>query len=129
MNDKFFVREPIRPITQPWEKVKEKAKGTHVNGSFQEIFHQQLIKNQELKFSKHAQERLSLRNIELSPEALAKLTDAVDKAQDKGAKESLILMNDLAFVVSVRNKTVITAIDGDNIKENVFTNIDSAVII
>lgn len=60
---------------------------------------------------------------------MAKLHTAIEKASNKGARESLILMDDLALVVSIKNKTVITAIDGANIKENVFTNIDSAVII
>jgi len=129
MNDKFFIQQPIRPIGQPLEKSKDKSKINQANGGFQEIFTKQLVGNQELKFSKHAQERLSLRNIELTKEAITKLNTAVDKVADKGAKESLILMNDLAFVVSVQNKTVITAIDGANIKNNVFTNIDSAVII
>lgn len=82
-----------------------------------------------LKFSAHAQARMKLRNINLSPEDIARLNQVVDKAQAKGAKESLILMNDLALVVSIKNRTVITAVDGANIKENIFTNIDSAVIV
>lgn len=129
MNDKFFIQQPIRPINQPLEKPQKSSKESEGKSSFQEIFDKQLVKSQELKFSKHAQERLSLRNIKLNQEAIAKLNNAVDRAADKGAKESLILMNDLAFVVSVKNKTVITAINGDSIKENVFTNIDSAVIV
>ena len=61
---------------------------------------------------------------------MQKLQQAVGKAAQKGARESLVLMQpDLAFVVSVRNRTVITAVDGDSMKENVFTNIDSAVIV
>lgn len=129
MNDKFIIQQPIRPISQPLEKSNRTSKIDKSNGSFQEILHNQLQKNQELKFSKHAQERLSLRDIELGQETITKLNNAVNKVADKGGKETLILMNDLAFVVSVPNKTVITAIDGGNIKENVFTNIDSAVII
>lgn len=82
-----------------------------------------------LKFSAHAQARMKLRNINLSDEDIARLNQVVEKAQAKGAKESLILMNDLALVVSIKNRTVITAVDGANIKENIFTNIDSAVIV
>jgi len=129
MNDKFFIQQPIGPISQPSEKGKGKIRNNQVNGRFQEILQNQMVKTQELKFSKHAQERLSLRNIELNKDAITKLNTAVDKAAEKGAKESLILMGDMAFVVSVKNKTVITALDGENMKANVFTNIDSAVII
>jgi flagellar operon protein len=82
-----------------------------------------------LKFSAHAKERLSLRNIDLSAEDMARISDAVSKAAAKGARQSLLVMNDLAFIVSVTNRTVITALDGNSMKENVFTNIDSAVIV
>ncbi|MDK2822107.1 MAG: hypothetical protein PWQ67_1389 [Clostridia bacterium] len=129
MNDKFFIQQPIRPISQPQDKRKQNLNNSQVGTNFQELLEKQINENQELQFSKHARERLHLRNIQLNPEALSKLNNAVEKAADKGVKESLILMNDLAFIVSIKNKTVITAIDGENIKENVFTNIDSAVII
>lgn len=82
-----------------------------------------------LKFSAHAKERLSLRNISLSPEDMTRMTDAVNKAAAKGAKQSLLVMDHQAFIVSVTNRTVITALDGNSMKENVFTNIDSAVIV
>jgi flagellar operon protein len=79
--------------------------------------------------------RLQMRNITLSPEDMDKLRGAVDRAEAKGAREALILMSrpspdqDLALVVSVKNRTVITAMDGENLKDNVFTNIDSAVVV
>jgi flagellar operon protein len=63
-----------------------------------------------------------------SNEDLALLNQAVDRAESKGAKESLVLMDQLALIVSIKNRTVITAVDGESMKENVFTNIDSAVI-
>ncbi|HWR05341.1 TIGR02530 family flagellar biosynthesis protein [Sporomusa sp.] len=95
--------------------------------SFNQILEQEIA---GVKFSQHALQRLNSRKIQLDSSQLSKLNQAVDKAAQKGAKESLILMSDnLAFVVSVKNKTVITAIDGASIKDNVFTNIDSAVII
>lgn len=87
------------------------------------------VSTEPLRFSAHAQARMKLRNISLSPEEINKLAQVVDKVAAKGAKESLVLMNDLALVVSVKNRTVITAVDGANLKENVFTNIDSAVIV
>jgi len=82
-----------------------------------------------LKFSAHAKERLSLRNINLSAQDLSNITNAVNKAAAKGARQSLLVMNNLALIVSVTNRTVITALDDSNMKENVFTNIDSAVIV
>lgn len=84
---------------------------------------------QDLKFSHHAQQRLQSRNIKLNSADLDKIQAAVKKAHTKGAKDSLILMDDLAFIVSIKNSTVITALDGASIKDNLFTNIDSAVII
>jgi len=83
---------------------------------------------QELTFSKHAQERLSARNIALSETDLTQLQQAVTRAGEKGAQDSLVLLRDLAFIVSVKNRTVVTAVDADHLKEDVFTNIDSAVI-
>lgn len=65
----------------------------------------------------------------LGDDELSRLAGGVNRAAAKGARESLVLMDDKAFVVSVRNRTVITAVDGENMKENVFTNIDSAVIV
>jgi len=81
-----------------------------------------------LKFSKHAQQRLDSRNIQLSDDDMANLSTAVTKADEKGAKDSLVLLREMAFVVSVKNRTVITAMDSANMKNNVFTNIDSAIV-
>ena len=83
----------------------------------------------KVTFSQHALQRMQNRNLDLSEQDLAKLDDTVEKMAQKGAKESLIYMNDMALVVSVENKTVITAMDGSSAKENIFTNIDSAAIL
>lgn len=99
------------------------GKGT----SFETVFAQEVARG-GLKFSAHAEKRLASRGIPFSPEELTNLSDAVDRAAAKGARETLVLVGTTAFLVSVRNRTVITAIDGDSLKENVFTNIDSAVI-
>jgi flagellar operon protein len=84
---------------------------------------------QSLKFSNHAVDRMMSRGIRYSPEDLQKLQSAVEKAASKGAKDSLILMNDTALIVSVKNKTVVTVMDQAALKENVFTNIDSTIVI
>ena len=82
-----------------------------------------------LKLSSHAQTRLASRNIELDKAQWERVLGGVDKAEAKGAKESLVMLDDIALVVSVRNRTVITAMDKENLHNNVFTNIDSAVIV
>ena len=86
-------------------------------------------KPQELKFSKHAANRLVDRNISLSDEQIERLNTASTKASEKGIRESLVLMDSLAFVVNIPNNTVITALDKSETNLNVFTNIDGAVII
>lgn len=82
-----------------------------------------------LKVSGHAQTRLQSRNIQLEQGQWERVLDGVQKAAEKGSKESLVMIDDVALVVSVKNRTVITAVDRANLKNNVFTNIDSAVIV
>jgi len=94
--------------------------------SFEKILEGEVDK---LKFSKHAQQRLESRNIHLNDADLSSLEHAVDLADKKGAQESLVMLRDMAFVVSVKNKTVVTALDSKSAEGNVFTNIDSAVIV
>jgi flagellar operon protein len=79
--------------------------------------------------SAHAAKRLADRNVEFSLNDQARLEAAVDRIESKGADKSLVLMDDLALLVSARNRVVITALDSASAREGVFTNIDSAVII
>ena len=79
-------------------------------------------------FSKHAVQRLERRNLTVDATAMARLQDGVDRAAGKGARDAVVLVDDTAFVVSVSNRTVITAVGKDQMKDHVFTNIDSAVI-
>jgi flagellar operon protein len=90
---------------------------------------EQLLQQQFVRFSHHAEVRLEQRGIELKPEQLAKLESAIDKAAQKGAKDSLMFMNGMALIVNVPNRTVVTALDSASMKDHVFTQIDSAVII
>ncbi|WP_129596935.1 TIGR02530 family flagellar biosynthesis protein [Anaerophilus nitritogenes] len=94
---------------------------------FEQVFQQTIDK--EVKFSKHATERLEARNIHINSKEMTKINEAVSKADQKGIKEALILMDNKAFVASVKNKTIITVATNEQLKENVFTNIDGAVII
>jgi flagellar operon protein len=94
--------------------------------SFADVFEQ---KQNEVRFSKHAMQRLESRNISLSEEQSARLENGVKKAGDKGINESLVMIDSLAFIVNVPNKTVVTAMDQTETQSNVFTNIDGAVIV
>ena len=98
------------------------------DGQFQEILRNSLKLQNGLKFSAHAIERLRSRSISLSGNDIIRLNNAVSKAEDKGSRDSLVLMNDLAFVVSVKNKTVVTAMTNSQMHDNIVTKIDSAVI-
>lgn len=98
--------------------------GANGNVSFKE-----LLEKQQLKFSSHAQQRLQQRGIELMPEQLNKIASAVDQAAAKGARDSLVLFKDIAMIVNVPNRTVVTAMDGNSMQEHVFTQIDSAVVV
>lgn len=82
-----------------------------------------------LKFSAHASQRLQDRKIALDQATMARVNDAIDKAEAKGVEDTLVLTNDAALIVSVKNRTVITAMDRNNLSGNVFTNIDGAVIV
>ncbi|MBX3023131.1 MAG: hypothetical protein KF799_15755 [Bdellovibrionales bacterium] len=82
-----------------------------------------------LKFSNHAVDRMTSRGISFSPEELGKIQGAVAKAAGKGSKESLLITDNAALIVSVKDNTVVTVMDKAALKENVFTNIDSAVMI
>jgi len=116
----------LRQVPQPAPRQAKAAPGT----SFAEVLQQQLLQTQEgVRFSAHAQERLRLRAIELTSADLSRIDDAVKRAASKGARESLLMSDKAAFVVSVKNRTVITVVDAAHMRENVFTNIDSAVIL
>lgn len=123
----YLANQPIQPINFPQTNKVRSIKTATTGGAFEQVLNQAIG---GVKFSQHAVQRLQTRNINLSPAQLNQLNSAVDKAAQKGSRESLILMNnELALVVSVTNRTVITAMDGASIKDNVFTNIDSAVVV
>ena len=116
------VRVPFVPIVPEESKVGNKAPVS--NKDFGSIFERELEK---IKFSSHAEKRLESRDIQLSDTDMLKLNDAVGKAEAKGAKDSLVMMDDTAFIVNIKNKTVVTALPVEQGGENVFTNIDSVV--
>ncbi|ANS74004.1 flagellar biosynthesis protein [Paenibacillus yonginensis] len=128
MSDSFTVGRlypgRLQPgsLTQP--AVKSNSSAAESSASFQNVLNQEMV-----RFSNHAAKRLEQRGIQLRPEQLGQIGQAIDDAAAKGSKDSLILMKDMAFIVNVGNRTVVTAMDGKSMKNNVFTQIDSAVII
>lgn len=120
------VQLPFMPAGGIQELKRQTVRPGHQQSaiSFDEIFKDELNK---LKFSGHAQTRMISREITLNENEVQRLENAVAKAEDKGANESLILFQDKAFIVSIPNKTVITAVNKEQLEANVVTNIDSAV--
>ncbi len=123
--DKLLLSQQVQPVSPTTKAVSKPVQKTG-SSEFDKILASQ---TEEIKFSGHAQQRMKSRNIRFGPQEMSLLQSAVKKAREKGARESLILMGDMALVVSIKNNTVITAMDGQSIKENVFTNIDSAVVL
>lgn len=115
----------VHPQQVGGESAAKKAGGQSESAfDFKEI----LKEKTGLNFSNHAIDRLSGRGVNLDSDKVDRLAKAVQMADKKGADQSLVLLDQLAFLVSVRNKTVITAVETDQMKEGVFTKIDSAII-
>lgn len=94
---------------------------------FADVLKQKITENTDVKFSKHAELRLNMRNINLSSLQKEKIGTAINIAKEKGIKDSLVMVDNVAFVVNVKSRTVITAVNSNELKDNVFTNIDGAV--
>lgn len=115
---------------QGTRKVPKTSEEGHV--SFEQVLKDkssQIAQGSVLKFSKHASGRLTSRNIELNENQISRLTDGMQKANEKGIKDSLVLVDQLAFIVNVPSKTVVTAMNSEETADKVFTNIDGAVIV
>ncbi|MBC7186093.1 MAG: flagellar protein [Calditrichaeota bacterium] len=114
----------VEPSPAQRQTPGERAQGS----TFAQMLEQEVRKREEVRFSLHALERLRLRNIQLTPQEVETLGGAVSKVAEKGGRDSLVVMNRVAFVVNVPTRTVITAIDQAHLRDSVFTQIDSAVI-
>lgn len=100
--------------------------------SFQQILEQtseRKLLTESVTFSKHANERLASRNINLDAEQMERLNKGIMQAKEKSINESLVMMDNIAFIVNIKNNTVVTAMDQSSNDSNVFTNIDGAVIV
>ncbi len=116
------ISVPFIPIT-PNEGFGS-SKVNSPTDNFSSIFEKELAK---LKFSNHAMKRLENRNIQLTETDINKIQTAVQKAEMKGSKDSLVMMNNTAYIVNIPNKTVVTALPVEQSEDNIFTNIDSVV--
>ena len=119
------------PLSSPQTDYSSAVKKSRLpvgDGKFNLVF-EEALSEKKLNFSAHAKERLASRSITLDEQALGKLNEAVDKAAAKGSRASLLFYGDMAFVAGVPTRTIITALDGESMKEHVFTNIDSAVVV
>ncbi|MCK9210201.1 MAG: flagellar protein [Ignavibacteriaceae bacterium] len=118
------VRVPFIPIEQIDAPIKNNSQSPSI--SFDSVFQQELDK---IKFSNHALKRLENRNIQLGESEISKIQSAVDRAELKGSKDSLVMMEDTAYIVNIPNRTVVTAMALGSSNENIFTNIDSVVFV
>ncbi|MBL1212531.1 MAG: flagellar protein [Ignavibacteriae bacterium] len=117
------IKVPFKPIVTESESTKNRVQ--NYKQDFGSIFKEELEK---VKFSNHAITRLESRNIKFNETELGKIQNAVEKAELKGSKDALVLMNDTALIVNIPNKTVVTAMQVEQQNENIFTNIDSVVL-
>ena len=131
-NSQFLSNLQIQEAIFGNQSVKETKNVPRLNEdhrSFNEILNEKIEDNiSDVRFSKHAMTRLENRNITISQSQMERLNDAARKAGEKGIRESLVLVDELAFIVNVEHNTVVTAMDQGTNEENIFTNIDGAVI-
>ncbi|MFP4022201.1 MAG: TIGR02530 family flagellar biosynthesis protein [Halanaerobium sp.] len=130
MDNRLQINQPIQPLRKTEQQNKPAQKNKKSDSpSFKDILGEKLNGKEKLSFSKHAQKRINSRSIPVSKSELDKLSSGVEKARDKGARDSLVMVNNVAYIVSVENNTVVTAVDEESMEDNVFTNIDSAVFM
>jgi flagellar operon protein len=119
---------PAAAVTSAGSASARRSAAVLSGPSFADVLAQRTGANEPPKFSRHALQRLQQRGIELGGPTLQRLSDGVSRAAGKGARDSVVFVDNTAFVVSVANNTVITAVGSEHMREHVFTNIDSAVI-
>lgn len=127
MNDSMKIGHlfPIKSTPLQLDKAV-KASAGRINSAHE---FRDLLDAKVLKFSHHAEVRMEQRGIKLQPESLTQIINAVEEAASKGAKDSLIVYRDIAMIVNVPSRTVVTAMEGNQMRSNVFTQIDSAIIL
>lgn len=134
MDGTMFLNRISSPITTgiPIETSLNKtavSSGQEDTQDFSQILKDKINSISNVNFSKHAVNRVLERNIDISEDNLSRLNEGVKLAEEKGLNEPLILIDSAAYIVNIRNNTVITTVGNDDMKGNVFTNIDGTVII
>lgn len=121
----------LRGLKQPQDNLKTPVDKNEFADLLKKTHEEGLNKGQEavLKFSAHAIDRMKTRGVKYDSEMLSRIENAVEKAKGKGAKDTLVIADDSALIVNHKKNTVVTVMDKMNLKENVFTNIDSTVIV
>jgi len=130
--DRLFNYTPIPSsgsIGKKPNRETQKIKRQNEQLDFSKVLNEKLQQKSEIKFSSHAMERIKKRNIIITQEDMKNIETALKEAEKKGAREALFVGDRFSLIVSVKNRTVITAIDEDSMRNNIFTNIDSAVIL
>lgn len=125
MNSKI---QPLQPKKVDNQNNQQKVNNGNVQ-DFKKILNEKLKTNQGVNFSAHAMQRIEQRDMNLTTEHMSRLDRGVENLQLKGSQNSLVLMDNNAFIVSVKNKTVVTAIEKTEAINNVYTNIDSVTIV
>lgn len=125
INNNLINPSLVNTVKKPEPITNNKISNTN-NKTFKEIFDNK-AENANISFSKHASMRLNSRNLQLSNAQIKRVEDGIKRAEEKGIKDSLVLVDNIALLVNIKNKTVITAIDNNS--EKVYTNIDGAVIV
>ena len=132
LDERFLSAGRIQGEMLPKQSTNLNVRQTNGQQSFSDILgrmQDDTAQKSGLKFSKHATDRLATRDITLDGEQMGRLKEGVAKAEEKGIKESLMIMDKLAFIVNIPSNTVVTAMDSNLSNEQVFTNIDGAVIV
>lgn len=132
INRFIAVGKPLGPAKEIGNFPKDQKANSFekpIEPEFRDVLKSTIERNSDIRISKHAKQRMLDRRIQLSDSQLKNMEIALGKARNKGVKDSLILMDNTAFIVNVPSGTIITAVDGKNLSENVFTNIDGAIII
>ncbi len=125
INDKLYFAPDLESVYSK----KNNINNSKSMVSFKDTLGSEIDKNSSFTISKHAVERLKSRNINLNENDMKNINSAINKAESKGCRESALLYKNSVFITSIKNRTVITALDKNSTGDNVFTNIDSLVIV
>lgn len=128
INGKLLQVDGINNSFSTYTNISKGNKKDNAN-DFDEILDNSINKGDEFAISKHAAERIKARNINFNENDMKKINDGINKADEKGSNDCLIFYKDVALVANIKNRTIVTAVNKDNNKGNVFTNIDSVVLL